>query len=140
MSAEYRHRRYFRIRLADNSLYNFTSTADANIKIDFKNSWLTSNPKKIEELIDSNQTFLVTYEFNNETEQTAFMNAIDSEWNIDTNDESTPWNGDNSTQTVENFKTEWLDPTDAVSSTFDLDLAKIELTGGMRGGRFVIDF
>ena len=140
MSIEYRHRRYFRIRFNDNSLYNFISISDANTKIDFKPCWTTSNPKKIEELADSNQSIIVTYEFNNQAAQTAFKQAVDSEWNVDTMDNATPWKGDSSTETVEQFKTEWLHADGSISSTFDFDLAKLELSGGMRGGRFVIDF
>jgi hypothetical protein len=152
MSIEYRHRRYFRIRFNDNSLYNFISISDANTKIDFKPCWATSNPKKIEELADLNQTFMVTYEFNNDAEQIAFKKAIDSAWNVDTSDDSiesallarmynsNPWKGNSSTQIVEQFKTEWLNADGSISSTFDLDLSKFYLSGGMRGGRFVIDF
>lgn len=116
MAAEYKHKRYFRIRLADSSLYTFTSTSDANTKIDFKSAWTTSSPTKSEILADSDQTFVVTYEFNSEAEQTAFKTAIDGEWG----ESSQPWNGNDSSQTIEHFKTEWLHQDGTISATTNL--------------------
>lgn len=113
MAAQYKHKRYFRIRLADSSLYTFTSTSDANTKIDFKSAWTTSSPTKTEALADSDQTFVVTYEFGTDSDQTAFKTAIDGEWGAN----STPWNGDDSSQTIEHFKTEWLNADGSVSAT-----------------------
>ena len=92
MAIEYRHKRYFRIRLADSSLYTFTGTSDANTKIDFKSAWTTSTPTKTEVLADSDQTFVVTFEFDSESDETAFKAAVDAEWG----DNSKPWNGDDS--------------------------------------------
>ena len=78
MAAEYRHKRYFRVRVSDSSLDTFSSTADANTKIGFTSVYSTSSPTKTEALADSDKTLVVTYEFNDESEQTAFKSAVDS--------------------------------------------------------------
>tara|TARA_X000000950_G_C13676288_1_gene562058 strand:+ start:25 stop:786 length:762 start_codon:yes stop_codon:yes gene_type:complete len=77
MSALYKHKRYFRVRALDSSLKTFSSTADANTKIGFTSVWNTSSPTKTEVLADSNQTLVVTYEFETEADQAAFESAID---------------------------------------------------------------
>lgn len=109
MISKWQHKRYFRVRLEDSSVYTFTSTADANTKIGFKACYSTSTPTKTEELADSGQTFVVKYKFNSEPEQIAFKAAIDAEWQ----DSGKPFTGAG----VEHFKTEWLDEWDQVSGT-----------------------
>lgn len=113
MAAAYRHRRHFRIRLTDSSLVTFTSTEDAKNRIGLKSCYDTSNPFVTPELRDTNQTLCMNYEFDSEEEQTAFHAAVNAAWS----DTSRPWSGDDSTQTVEHFKTEWLNPDDSISST-----------------------
>ena len=118
MAAEYKHKRYFRVRASDSSLVTFTSTADANTKIGFKSVYSTSSPTKTEALADSNQTLVVTYEFSSQDAQTAFKNAVDAVWD----DSTTPWtvaSTDNAFR-VEHFKTEWLHNDGSVSSTTNL--------------------
>ena len=121
MANAFKHKRYFRVRLSDDSsLVTFSSTDDAQTKIGFKSVWNTSSPTKSYALEDSGQTLVVTYEFDNASDQTAFKNAVDALMD----DSSTPWdnyeytitwtNKDTSTQDapaygwVEHFKTEWL--------------------------------
>lgn len=132
MSIQYKHKRYFRIRsdMADSSqMVTFSSTADANTKIGFKACWNTSSPTVTEALEDSGTTLVKTYEFNSDSDQTAFKNAVDAEYG----ESSFPWNGtdmqpnlDQSTEGgwskkdasyVEHFKTEWLHQDGSVSST-----------------------
>lgn len=117
MAAEYKHKRYFRVRASDSSLVTFTSTADANTKIGFKSVYSTSSPTKTEALADSDQTLVVTYEFNSESDQTAFKSAVDAIWD-DSTTPFTPASPDD--HIVEHFKTEWLHKDGSVSSTNNL--------------------
>ena len=113
MAAEYRHKKYFRIRGADSTLKTFSSTADANTKIGFTSVYDTSTPTKTEALEDGGQTLVVTYEFESDADQTAFQNAIDGAWS----DSSTPFSPADATDTVEHFKTEWLEQDGSVGNT-----------------------
>jgi len=108
MSAECRHKRYFRVRGSDSSLTAFSSTADANTKIGFISAYSVSSPTKTEALEDSDHTLVVTYEFNSKDDQVAFKAAIDASWNA-----SGPFTGTG----VEHFKTEWLDADGVVGAT-----------------------
>ena len=113
MAAEYRHKRYFRIRKSDSSLATFSSTADANTKIGFKSVYNTSSPTKTEALEDSNQTLVVTYEFDSDVDQTAFKDAVTGAWG----DNTQPFSPDDTFDTVEHFKTVWLHQDGSVSNT-----------------------
>jgi len=104
------------LRGSDDNLKTFSSTADANTKIGFTSVYSTSTPTKTEALADSDQTLLVTYEFNTEAEQTAFKSAIDGAWG----DSSSPFSPADATDTVEHFKTEWLHNDGSVSATANL--------------------
>jgi hypothetical protein len=117
MAAEYKHKKYFRIRGADDTLKTFSSTADANTKIGFTSAYDTSTPTKIEALEDSGQTLVVTYEFESDADQTAFRTAIDDAW---ANSPHSPFNPADATDTVEHFKTEWLEPDGSVGTTVNL--------------------
>ena len=108
MSSDCRHKRYFRVRGADSTLTTFTDVANANTLIGFKSAYSTSTPTKTEYLDDSDQTLVVTFEFNSQDEQTAFKAAVDAAW-----DGSTPFTGTG----VEHFKTEWLNNVGEVGST-----------------------
>jgi hypothetical protein len=138
MALAYRHRRYFHIKNQDQSIRQFSSTAEAKQAINFTQAWLAGNPHTTELLQNHNTTYVVTYEFDTLEQQTQFEKALEMEWNIDTNDAQAPWNPSDQL-TVVHIKTEWLDESGGISSTWDLEESKIELTGGMRGGRFVID-
>jgi|TARA_R110002074_G_scaffold167172_5_gene328144 hypothetical protein len=116
MAAEWKHKRYFRVRGSDSSLKTFSSTSDANTKIGFTSVYSTSSPTKTEALADSDKTLVVTYEFDNISEQTAFKSAIDGAWS----DSTSPFNPATDTDTVEHFKTEWLNADGSVSSTTNL--------------------
>jgi len=116
MAAQYKHKRYFRVRGSDSSLKTFSSTADANTKIGFLSVFNTSSPTKTEALADSGQTLIVTYEFDSESDQTAFKNAIDATFVDSTALFNPPTSGD----VVEHFKTEWLHQDGSVSSTANL--------------------
>ena len=110
MANEYRHKRYFRVRGEDSTLTTFTDVANANTLIGFKSAYSTSTPIKTESLADSDQTLVVTYEFNSEVEQTAFKSAVDASW-----EENGPFSGGG----VEHFKTEWLQADGSVASSTD---------------------
>tara|TARA_E500000178_G_scaffold354484_1_gene423601 strand:+ start:2074 stop:2412 length:339 start_codon:yes stop_codon:yes gene_type:complete len=112
MAAQWKHKRYFRVRGSDSSLKTFSSTADANSKIGFKSVYSTSSPTKTEALADSDQTLVVTYEFDSESDQTAFNSAIHGAWS----DSTSPFTPADDTDTVENFKTEWLHADGSISS------------------------
>jgi len=113
MAAEWKHKRYFRIRGSDSSLKAFSSTADANTKIGFTSVYSTSSPTKTEALADSDKTLCVTYEFDSADNQTAFKSAIDEAWASG----SGPYNPAEASDTVEHFKTEWLHADGSVSDT-----------------------
>ena len=116
MAAEWKHKRYFRVRGSDNSLITFSSTSDANTKIGFKSEWTTSSPTKTEALADGDQTLIVTYEFDSNSDQTAFKSAVDGTWG----DSTSPFNPATDTDTVEHFKTEWLNADGSISATTNL--------------------
>ena len=112
MAAEYKHKKYFRIRGADSNLKTFSSTADANTKIGFTSVYDTLTPTKTEALEDGGQTLVVTYEFDSDADQTAFQSAIVDAWA-----NSSPFNPADATDTVEHVKTEWLQPDGSVGNT-----------------------
>ena len=121
MAAQWKHKRYFRLRAKDVTgnpagdegvLKTFSSTSDANTKIGFTSVFATSSPTKTEVLADSDQTLVVTYEFNSQSDQTAFKSAIDSVYS----DSSVPFDPAEATDEVEQFKTEWLHEDGSVSS------------------------
>tara|TARA_S200000501_G_C20731076_1_gene702851 strand:+ start:211 stop:567 length:357 start_codon:yes stop_codon:yes gene_type:complete len=118
MAVQYKHKRYFRVRGVDSSVRTFSSISDANTKIGFKSVFNTSLPTKSEALADSDQTLVVTYEFNSDSEQSAFKGAVDSSWGEST----TPFSPEIDTDTVEHFKTEWLHKDGSVSATRYLNL------------------
>ncbi len=117
MAAEYKHKRYFRVRRDDGNIYTFSSTADANTKIGFTSVYSTSSPTKVEALADSDKTLVVCYEFNDKNEQMTFKNAIDVAW---AESPHSPFNPADATETVEHFKTEWLDKDGSVGNTSNL--------------------
>jgi|TARA_X000000950_G_C13577265_1_gene522038 hypothetical protein len=107
MALEWRHKRYLRVRLADSSLQTFSSVDDAKTKIGF-NSYLTTNSPTITyELADSNTTLVATIEYDSQDNQDTAKTAIDGNWPY--------WTGDDSTQTVEQFESEWLNQDGSVS-------------------------
>jgi len=108
MAAEFKHKRYFRVRGADSTLTTFTDVANANTLIGFKSAYSTSSPTKTEALENSDQTLVVTYEFDSMDDQTAFKSAVDATW-----DTGTPFTGTG----VEHFKTEWLNSSGEVGAT-----------------------
>ena len=116
MAAEYKHKRYFRLRGSDSSIKTFSSTSDANTKIGFKSVYNTNSPTKTEALADSDQTLVVTFEFDSDSDRTAFKSAVDGAWE----DSSTPFSPADASDTVEHFKTEWLHQDGSVSSTANL--------------------
>jgi heme-degrading monooxygenase HmoA len=127
MSAQWKHKRYFRIRgYEDGSTYalkTFSSVEDAKTKIGFKSVYDTSSPTKTEALEDGNQTLVVTYEFASEPDQTAFKTALDGAYGTGT--ESDPsqlghFTPAVSTDKIEHFKTEWLHEDGTVSASIDL--------------------
>ena len=133
MANEYRHKRYFRIKVwhLDNADfttdYVFQSVADANEKIGFNSVFDTSSPVKTEALENDNKTFVVTYEFDTEADQTAFKTAIDNIAESVYTGNSTTYtkaqlglSGDQTASRpikVEHFKTEWLHDNGSVSAT-----------------------
>ena len=128
MAVSYKHKRYFRCRTAEHrNIVTFSSTSDANTKIGFKSVYNTSSPTKTEALADSGQTLVVTYEFNNDSEQTAFKSAVDGAWGESSSpfspaEDTTAYDGESSLTFkyyVEHFKTEWLGQDGSVSATMN---------------------
>ena len=126
MAVKYKHKRYFRVRTSEHrNIVTFSSTSDANTKIGFKSVSNTSSPTKTEVLADSDKTLVVTYEFNSDSDQTAFKNAVDGAWGDSESpfspaEDTTAWDGEASFATpyhVEHFKTEWLNQDGSVSAT-----------------------
>tara|TARA_R110001592_G_scaffold333966_1_gene618076 strand:+ start:133 stop:528 length:396 start_codon:yes stop_codon:yes gene_type:complete len=129
MAAEYKHKRYFRLRAQDVTgdedtpglLKAFSSTGDANTKIGFTSIWDTSSPTKTLVLADSDKTLVVTYEFDSADDQTAFKSAIDTAFADATADDMRAVTDPaTDTDSVEHFKTEWLHKDGSVSSTSNL--------------------
>ena len=88
MEEKYIHRRYFKLK-TDGTKYTyepFTSVADAKEKISFKSVWDTSSPT-VSEVLDGDDTLVVTYEFDTKDKQNAFLKAVHGAWS----DSSTPW-------------------------------------------------
>jgi len=113
MAVSYKHKRYFRVRGVDSSIRTFLSISDANTKIGFKSVYNTSSPTKTEVLANGGQTLIVTYEFDSDSEQSAFNGAVDRAWGEST----TPFSPEIDTDTVEHYKTEWLHEDGSVSAT-----------------------
>ena len=116
MAVSFKHERYIRIRLADSSLYTFTSVNDAKTRIALKDCINLHSPILTYALADSNQTMVMTVEHESDANQVSWKAAWDAEWG----QSSWPWSGNNSTQTVEHFKTKWLHADGTVSSTANL--------------------
>ena len=122
MAAQFKHKRYFRARGTDwngitgsnSMLVRFTSTSDANTKCGFGSAYNTSSPTKTLALADDNYTLIVTYEFNTLDEQTAFKSAIDSAYGSS----GFGFSPENADDSIEHFKTEWLNQDGSVSDTY----------------------
>ena len=105
MANAYKHKRYFQIQevQADSSLAakTFTgTTAEAYAEFGFSSAWDTSSPTKTMSFEDSNATLVVTYEFNNESDQSAFKTAVDAAYA-----DGSAWGSD---LFFKHTKTEWL--------------------------------
>ena len=128
MANAFKHKRYYRVRLDDSSICTFGNVTDAQNAIGFRDAFDTSSPTTTYALADSDQTLVVTHEFDTADEQTAFKAAVDSLMD----DSSTPWNPDASGIDgsewclVEHFKTEWLHEDGSVSSTADFSFPPYE--------------
>lgn len=125
MAAEYKHKRYFRLKKADNSYHAWQDLSDANTMLVFKDAWNTNSPTITKALEDSNQTLVLTIEHSSAENQTSWKTAVDNLW-VDGSE--APWaplrKGATSSQihewTVEHFKTEWLHQDGSVSQTTTL--------------------
>lgn len=114
MANAYKHKRYFQIHeeQPDSSLAAKTfsgTTAEAYAEFSFSSAWDTSSPTKTMAFADTNTTLVVTYEFDNESDQTAFKTAVDSAYTA-----VTAWT---SGKYVKHIKTEWLHEDGTVSAT-----------------------
>ena len=109
MAIEYKHKEYFQRRMADSSIYTFTSVADAQTKCAFHNTFLTDQTPTITyALEDSDQTLVVTFEFADDTKQEAWKTAV-----TNLTDSSTAWHAGD----IEFNKIEWLHQDGSVSDT-----------------------
>ena len=125
MAAEYKHRRYFRVKKADNSYHTFVDLAEANTMVELQATWTGNNAVLTKALEDSNQTYVITIEHANESDQTAWMSAIDATWEDSTAGFGAIWLKKGSMSTtlncvLEHFKTEWLHADGSVSATANL--------------------
>jgi len=126
MAAEYKHKRYFRLKKADNSYHAFQDLSDANTMLVFKDAWNTNSPTITKALEDSNQTLVVTIEHSSADNQTGWKTAVDNLWDSATS--SAPWEPLKKGAlgvgihewTVEHFKTEWLHADGSISQTTTL--------------------
>ncbi len=115
MAVQYKHKRYFEIheQTGDDSTKEakaFTgTTAQAYAEFSFSSAWDTSSPTKTLAFENSNKTLVVTYEFANESQQTAFKNAVDTAYG-----NGTMWANN---KLIKHTKTEWLHQDGSVSST-----------------------
>lgn len=123
MAVQFKHKRYFRARApewngivgSNSDVRRFTSTSDANTKCGFGSAYNTSSPTKTLALADDNHTLVVTYEFKTLDEQTAFKSAVDSAYDSS----GFGFDPENADDSIENFKTEWLNQDGSVSSTYN---------------------
>ena len=120
MAQEFMHKRYFELHapfnedadddtswstLPDNTAMTFTSTPQQvhdNI-FQFPSVWNTNSPTKSYALEDSNQTLVVTYEFDNAEDEAGFKTAVDSAYT-----DKSAWPSD---QDIKHTKTEWYTAT-----------------------------
>jgi hypothetical protein len=123
MAAEYKHKRYLRIRKNDNTLHTFVDMADCNAMIILKDAWTGNNATVTRSLEDSNATCVLTIEHPSDSDQTAWKTAVDNLW---VDGVSAPWDLDKGSGNavhewnVEHFKTEWLHADGSVSTTTTL--------------------
>jgi hypothetical protein len=115
MSVKYKHKRHFEIHefYGDDSTRvarTFTgTTAEAYAAFSFSSAWNTSSPTKTLAFENSNKTLVVTYEFNNKSDQDAFKTAVDNGY-----DAGNAWASD---LPIKHTKTEWLHQDGSVSAS-----------------------
>ena len=115
MAQEYMHKRYFQLfsewdedadndttwsTLPDKTAMAFTSTPQQvhDNLFQFPSVWNTNSPTKSYALEDSNQTLVVTYEFDNADDEAGFKTAVDTAYT----------NGNAfAEQDIKHIKTEW---------------------------------
>ena len=120
MATEYKHKEYFRRHVTsggedskDSSIDTFTNVADAQTKCAFHNTFLTNQtPTVTYALEDTDQTLVVTFEFDDNTKQEAWKTAV-----TNLAGGSTAWHAGD----IEWFKVEWLHPDGSVSATELID-------------------
>jgi len=125
MAAEYKHKRYFRVKKADNSYHTFVDLAEANTMVELQATWTGNNAVLTKALEDSNQTYVITIEHANESDQTAWKSAIDTTWadstTISTDIQLKKGSMPNTQDCLlEHFKTEWFHADGSVSATTTL--------------------
>jgi len=113
MATNLRHKRYLRVRSENevdgSPLRAFTSVDDAKEKIGLNSTlWATGSPTITYALADSNRTLVMTIEFANVDNQTAFTTALTNAWGDVASDSTAIWT-EHEWGVVEHFKTEWLD-------------------------------
>jgi hypothetical protein len=135
MADEFKHKRYYRAKHADDSLATFADTDDAIAKMAFKAAHDGNSVTATYALEDTNTTLVVTNEFANSTDQDNWKTAVDALWvdgvsdphkadHVDTADANNAqlsklYNASVIAARPEHFKTEYLHKNGSVSSTWN---------------------
>ena len=117
MANSFRHKRYFQLIEYNNdstvetgTLKTHSGTAEeAWNSMNMPAVWNTNSPTKTYALADTNTSVVVTFEFENESDQTAFKSAIDNAYAA-----QSAFAAD---KHIKHIKTEWLTTAGDVGST-----------------------
>jgi len=124
MANAYKHKRYYKLKTPTNTdpsqphdgvsfdNVTFTSTSDAITKMAFSTLHDANSVSKTSALEDSGTTLVITYEFESESDQTAWKAGIDGAL-----EDSTALYNPTYPAFVYHSKTEWLHDDGSVSNT-----------------------
>ena len=107
MAQEFRHAKYFRVRLEDSSFKTFGSVSEAKTAMALNSAYDTNSPNRTETLEESGTVLKILFELNSASDQAGQKSAVDALWS----GSNWPYGADTDDSTgiaVEQFKTEWF--------------------------------
>lgn len=112
MAMDFMHKRYFQLHWPDGGdpeAKTFTGTAEqAYAEFNFPAVWNTNSPTKTYAFADSNKTLVVSYEFDNQTAENGFRDAVAAAYDDDSAFDENKY--------IAHIKTEWY-TYDSIEST-----------------------
>ena len=123
MAVEWKHNRYFQIHECEVGgtlqAKTFTGTAaEAYAEFNFPSVWDTNSPTKTYTKTDGNTTLIVSYEFDSASDETGWVNAVNTAYAngtaFPTGDE---WKMQDVGKFIAHIKTEWYKNPGVIEST-----------------------